>query len=320
MFIVSLVLARVRQLAETRPTVTPTNSEREFLTSQPKRPVVKHMTSNHSSYTLKGVRFGGFNTFNGWNIFANNWYANIVEAAQQHQALESKFADARNAAAEQNQQCETLKVELARTIETVTKERQKREELEAELQDMVETATEERQKREAIKDELKDALDTAAVERQKRKALEAKLVGACITAGGVKQRLDEDLQRACQRRQMLQLKIHDALNAAVGPNQQFELLDFKLIDVRDEIEELKRRHLTLEIAVEKGHEIVEYNFGDACKAMDEVIQQWDGRWEAMQREHIAENENLPAEIQLMSPPSTPHKSSDVVLQMLVIEH
>ncbi|KAJ2617980.1 hypothetical protein H4S08_000060 [Coemansia sp. RSA 1365] len=101
-------------------------------------------------------------------------------------------------------------------------------------------------------------------------ALEVELVGVRITAGDVKQRLDEDLQRACQRRRVLQLKIDDTLKAAVEPNKQYELLDFKLTDVLDKVEELKRRHLTLEMAVEEGHKIVKYNLGDARKAMDEL--------------------------------------------------
>ncbi|PIA19510.1 hypothetical protein COEREDRAFT_5340 [Coemansia reversa NRRL 1564] len=338
MFIVSSVLARVRQLAETRPSLTFTNSKIDSLISQPKRLAVEHMASNDNSYTLRGMRFGGFNTFNCWDLFENNWYANLKQAAAQRQALESKLGYASNGAVEQIQQCEALKIELADALKTVTEERQKREELEAELQDtlgiaiverqkrekleagladMVETANMERHKREALEDELKDALDIVTVERHKRKALEAKLVSVRITAGGVKQRLDEDLQRACQRRQILQLKMHDALNAAVGPNEQFEQLDFRLIDVLDEVEELKRRHLALEMAIENGHEIVEYNIGDARRAMNDMLQQWEGRWEAMQRECLAENESLPAAIQpkpagaaqLMSPPSTPQDSS-----------
>ncbi|KAJ2616934.1 hypothetical protein H4S08_000532 [Coemansia sp. RSA 1365] len=297
MVIVSSILARVHQLAETRPTFTHTNSEYDFFVSQPKGSAVEHMTLNDSHYTLRDMRFGGFNTFNRWNLFANNWYADMQQAAQQ---------------------CDTLAVELASTIETITKKNKKCEALEVKLTDTMETATEERQKREALEVELQNMLQTVTKERQERKALEAKLIAVCRTAGVVKQRLDEDLLRACQLRQMLQLKMDDTLNAAVGPNQQFELLDFKLIDVLDKIKELKRRHLALEMAVEKQHEIVEYNPGDARKAMDELHRRQKGRREATQRKHFARNESLPAVIQpkpaevaqLMSPPSTPHDSSE----------
>ncbi|KAJ2608278.1 hypothetical protein H4S08_004509, partial [Coemansia sp. RSA 1365] len=134
----------------------------------------------------------------------------------------------------------------------------------------------------------------------------AELVGVFMTAGKVKQRLDKDMKRACQKRRMLQTKMRDALNAAVEPNQQFGLLDFKLIDVLDEIKELKRRRLALKMAVKEGREIAGYNLGDARKAMVIPIQQWKGCWEAMQRVI----QPKPAKVaQLMSPPSTPHDSS-----------
>ncbi|PIA14686.1 hypothetical protein COEREDRAFT_10113 [Coemansia reversa NRRL 1564] len=288
MFIVSSVLARVLRMAETRSKFTPANSKHDSLMLQLKRSAVEHMASNNNSFTLRGMRFGGFNTFNRWELFENNWYANLKQASEQRQALESKLADARNAAAEQNQQCKSLKVELAGTFKTITNENQKREALAIELQDTLETAVMEKQKREELKVRLANTLDKVKEPKQDRESLkmafENERSANAAFIDGAMRNLDDGMYQADQRRRSLESKIDDALKAAVGSKQQYELLELELVDALDEAEDLKQQRDALGIEIEKERSINVENLYDRMCRRDEVLHYAERRCRAQRIE------------------------------------
>ncbi|PIA16567.1 hypothetical protein COEREDRAFT_81223 [Coemansia reversa NRRL 1564] len=301
MFIVSSVFARVLRMAETRSKFTPANSKHDSLMLQPKRLAVEHMASNNNSFTLRSMRFGGFNTFSRWNLFENNWYANLKQASEQRQALESKLADAHNAAAEQNQQCKSLKVELA------VMEKQKREELKVRLANTLETATKERH--EALEDEIDDALEAAIGSEQQCEVFEADIADALDKVKEPKQdreslkmafenersanaafiddamrNLNDGMYQADQRRRSLESKIDDALKAAVGSKQQYELLELELVDALDEAEDLKQQCDALGIEIEKERSINVENLYDRMCRREEVLHYAERRCRAQRIE------------------------------------
>ncbi|PIA18996.1 hypothetical protein COEREDRAFT_6157 [Coemansia reversa NRRL 1564] len=240
MFIVSSVFARVLRMAETRPTVILTNSGYDNLISQPKRLAVEHMPSNESCYNLRHMRFGGFNTFNRWDIFPNNWYAHMVQAAQQRQALKSELTDARNIAAEQKQKYEALEIKLAGTIETATEEKQKREALEVELADTVKTALNVVQHYEELEVNLADILETATEEKKKREAFEVELADVRGTVVELK-----------QQRDALKIKIEDAEYAANMSKLRCQRLKFQVENSQEKVEDLTRQLDELNNAIKR---------------------------------------------------------------------